>query len=101
MLGGCIFGCVRRWMKQRHIHLQRRIAYEAQQLRLGRLFRRHQVEDHNSQGTNILVIRAGFVHDEYILLRQYFFGRQMIGNLDRHDALLLHKSIIMWLSLAG
>ncbi|MNL57114.1 hypothetical protein D3C87_1806520 [compost metagenome] len=53
-------------VKQRHIDLKRRVAYQTQQLGLGRLFRRHQIQYGNPKGAYILVKGLAFIHDEYI-----------------------------------
>ncbi|MNR02511.1 hypothetical protein D3C85_1183660 [compost metagenome] len=68
MLVRCIFGSVGFGMQQHELHLQRRVSDQAQQLRLGRFFRRHQVKQRNAKWTNILMIRDRLIHGEDVLL---------------------------------
>ena len=66
------------------IHLQWCIGQRPQQLQLRILLYRHIVQDQYLQGTHVLMYRTKFVHDEYIFIFQYLFGRQIILCFDRH-----------------
>ena len=67
-----------------HIHLQRGIGQGTQQLQLRVLLYRHIIQDQYLQWTHILMYSTELIHDEYIFVLQYFFGRQIILCLNRH-----------------
>src|SRR5258705_7947641 len=66
MLCVSILGFVCGGVKQCDFHLQRGIGKQSQELRFGRDLGGHEVEDRNTQRTNILMRGALFIHDENI-----------------------------------
>ena len=84
MLRCGIFGFVPLSPQKRHVHLQGRIAEQAQQLRFRGDLGRHQVDDGDLQRPDILTVGAAFRHDKNIFAFQYRAGRQIFRNLDRH-----------------
>ena len=60
------------------LQLQRCIGQQTDQVCLGRDLQRHQVQNHDAQGTDVLGVCPGIVHDEYILLLQEIDGRQSV-----------------------
>ena len=50
-----------------HLYLQRRIAEEAQELRLRHILDRHEIQYENPQRTDVLAVRTRRIHDEDIL----------------------------------
>ena len=64
MLRCGIFGFVPLSPQKRHVHLQGRIAEQAQQLRFRGDLGRHQVDDGDLQRPDILTVGAAFRHDK-------------------------------------
>ena len=79
-----VFGHMSSRMQKSHIHLQRRIAYEPEQLCFRDDFRRHQVEHNNIEGPDILALSPSFRHHEYIFSGQHSCCRQAVRYPDRH-----------------
>ena len=67
-----------------HLHLQRRIAEEPQELGLGHILDRHEVQNEDAQRTDILTIRACRIHDEDVLPLEHVRRRQIVRYLNRH-----------------
>ena len=84
MLRRGIFGFVPLSPQKRHVHLQGRIAEQAQQLRFRGDLGRHQVNDGNLQRPDVLTVGAAFRHDKNVFAFQYRAGRQIFRNLNGH-----------------
>ena len=74
-------------MQQRDINLQRRVAKQPQELKLGCYFPGHQVQDYDLQRSDILMIGPAFGHYEDVLILQRFDRRKLIRHFDRHTSL--------------
>ena len=67
-----------------HLHLQGRVAEETQELRLGHVLDRHEVQNEDAQRTDVLTVRARRIHDEDVLPLKDVRRGQIIWYLDRH-----------------
>ena len=72
------------------LDLQRRIAEQAQELRLRDVLDRHEVQDEDLERTDILAVSAVGIHDEDILSLEDMSGRQIIRYLDWHENTSFH-----------
>ena len=86
VLLGRVFRDVGLHHQQLHLHLNRRVAQQARQLRFGGDFGGHQVQQEDFQRANILRFRARVGHDEYVFAPQRAGGGQVVRNADWHDA---------------
>jgi hypothetical protein len=71
-------------MEKRDFHLQGRVGEQSQELGLGRDLGRHQIQDRDTQRTDILMLRAVFIHDKDILALEGRTGRKSSGDFYRH-----------------
>ena len=69
---------------QFQMHLKGRVAQHTAQLCFGDDFRRHQIQQNNFQGADMLGFRPGLLHDKDILFLQYFCCGQIVWYLNRH-----------------
>ena len=72
-------------MEQGDFHLQRRVGKQAQELGFGRDLGGHEIQNSNTQRTNILMRGAVFIHDENIFALQSRAGGEGGGNFYRHS----------------
>ena len=85
VLLGRVFRDVGFHHQQLQLHLNRRVAQQARQLRFGGDFGGHQVQQEDFQRANILRFRARIGHDEYVFAPQRAGGGQVVRNADWHD----------------
>lgn len=71
-------------LEQGQLDLQRRVREQADDLRLRGDFRWHQIEDRQSQRSDVLCDGAMLVHDKDVLAGQNFTGRQSGWDFDWH-----------------
>ena len=83
---GDVLAVVTLHLDQRDIDLQRRVGKQTDELRFGLDLGRHEVENGDLNGTDILTHRALMRHDEDILLLQHIKSRDVLGNDDGHMA---------------
>ena len=79
-----VLGAMRGNHHQLQVDLQGRVAQQTAQLGLRGNFGRHQIQQNNLQGTDVLGLCPGLFHDENVLLVQNFRSRQIIGDLNGH-----------------
>jgi len=79
-----VFRAITGGVEEINIDLERGVAQEPQQLGFGDDFGGHQVEEEDSQGADVLAVRAVITHDKDALLFENLCCRQVIGDLDRH-----------------
>ena len=82
--------------QQRDIHLNRRIAQQAQELQLRLELFGHDIEHKNPQRTNILMRRAVAVHDEDMFIEKRLIGRQLRRNTNRQKNCSFLSPAIKW-----
>ena len=82
---GCILGGMVFWMYQVNLDLQGCIGKQSQQMGFCGMLDRHNVQDHNALGPDILVDGTAMVHDEDILLPENIGGGQVVWYINRHD----------------
>ena len=73
-------------LEQLQLHLQGCVAQQPCQLGFGDDFGGHQVQKENLQRADFLRQGAALLHHEDILALQHLFRRQVVGNLDGHNA---------------
>lgn len=101
VLQGRVARKVRGRAQEGDLHLQGRVADDAQQLRFGDDLCGHEVEDGDVQGADVLRARARGGHDEYILLPQDGDGGKVVQNFDGQSADLLQNGIQLILHSAA
>ncbi len=84
VFGGDVLGLVAGGVEQGHLHLQRGVAEQAQELGLGGDLGGHQVQDGDAQRTDILVAGAFLAHDEDVFAFEGAAGGQGFGDSDGH-----------------
>jgi hypothetical protein len=86
-----VLGHMRADAHQRQLHLQRRRPDQPCNLCLGGDLVRHQVQQPDVKGTDILPDGNGFIHDLHAFAHKRIAGGKTIGNTDRHDAISSNK----------
>ena len=71
-------------LDQRQLDLQRRRAEQPGELGLGPDLVRHQVEQADAHGANVLAHRVGLAHQHDAFGFESRAGRKLVRNLDRH-----------------
>ena len=84
MLFRYILRLMGRCLQKRNLNLQRRIGKASQNLRLCLNLRRHQIQNHNLQRTDILRQSSRLRHHENVLILQHGLCRQIILYFNRH-----------------
>ena len=74
MFDGRIFRCMTLEFHKAHLQLQGSIGQQADKVRLSGNLQRHQVEDDNLQGTDILHVCTGIVHHKDVFVFQQLNG---------------------------
>ena len=72
---------------QGYFHLQGSVSQKPQQLSFCGNLGRHEIDNGNLQGTNILLSSTLLCHDKYIFLFQHRTGWQVGLYLNRHSSL--------------
>ena len=88
MAGRGVLGLVGAEHEKGTVDLQRRIGQRAQQLSLRVLFHRHQVQDQDLQGPDILTHGPILIHHENIFRLQNRPGRKVLLDFNGHGILL-------------
>ena len=84
---GCIFGDMLFHMEEVQLYLEGGVGEGTEQVRFCNFLHRHQVKQCDPQGADILFERLALLHDEYVLLFQLVYGRQIGGYINRHNRL--------------
>ena len=84
VFGVGVLRLVRGGVQQGHVHLERRVAQQTQQLRFGGDLGRHEVQDRHPQRADVLAFGALLAHHEDVLSFENGAGGQRIGNSDGH-----------------
>ena len=79
MFDGRILRCMALQLHKADFQLQGRVGKQTNQIRLCGNLQRHQIQNHDSQRTDILRMSAGIVHHKYVFLLQQVNGRQSVG----------------------
>jgi hypothetical protein len=79
-----VLGCMIFRMQQHDIHLQSCITNQPQDLGLGHNLGRHQIQDYNFEGPDVLRHGTAFSHNKYIFTAEHLCCRQIIGYFDGH-----------------
>ena len=88
MLDRRVLGLVRTHAHEGDVHLEGRVAEEPEQLGLGDQLRRHEVDDGDAQGADILVRGPVVGHDEDVLFRELGPRGQVVGYPHWHRLIL-------------
>ena len=80
----CVLGFVGGGVQECDLHLKRRVGKQPQDLRFGGDLGRHEVQDRNTQGADVLMQRTVFVHDEDIFVLEGFPGGKGGRDFYRH-----------------
>ncbi len=67
-----------------NLRLNREIRQHPQDIQLGVLLQRHEIQNRNPQRANLLCLGAGLIHHKYIFRLQYMLCRQIILYLNGH-----------------